>query len=533
MFVETRILALLAPEIVLLLGATAVYVGGSFARDRRNLGLVALMLYIAAFVLTLSAPSSAETIFSGPVAVGSLTLLMRLVMLSLGVAFTLSLAWQADSNLIGEHLGSVMLMVLGGMLAASANELTLLFVAFELISIPTYVLIFLSRRDRAAGEAAMKYFFLSIFSSAILLYGLSFLYGLGGTTLIQGFGDLPGLRERLSEAAAAKESALGALAPLAPLALVLVLAGLGFKLAAAPFQFYAPDVYQGASNTAAGLLATAPKVAGVIGLVKLAYLALPTVSDYAWQTAVVMSIVTMTLGNVCALWQKNVRRLLAYSSIAHGGYLLLGFAAATAAGSHENAAGGLSSLVLYVTLYAFASAGSFIALAALGAERREVNSLDDLAGLGKREPLLAAALAVFMFSLAGIPPLAGFWGKFALFNGALALGTDPQTGAAGRWLLVLAIAGALNAAIGAAYYLRTIGVMFFQAGPAENNDAPATSHLGGNIAAGACAAVVLLAGFFPGPLLELSSKVERQNQARVAVQASPEAVAAAGSLVRP
>jgi NADH-quinone oxidoreductase subunit N len=448
----------------------------------------------------------------------------------MGLVFTLTATRLADPEIASEYFGSLMLVAVGVMLTASANELVLLILGLELISIPTYVLLFLGRRDRASGEATMKYFFLSILSSALLLYGFSFLYGIGQTTLIAGTADQPGIREAFlpplplgeGRGEGAKASAGEAdphpnplpkgegtnpLAPLAPLALVLIVAGLGFKLAVAPLQFYAPDVYQGTTSANAGLLAVAPKIAGVAGLVRLVIVAMPSSAEFAWQLALVLAILTMTIGNICALWQRNVRRLMAYSSIAHGGYLLIGLAAAAAANSSpdESLRGGTTAMLFYVLVYALATMGTFAALAYLGSARRDVDGVEELAGLAKSQPVIAGAIAICMFSLTGIPPLAGFWGKLTLFGSAVQLATS-GTGGLPLWFTILAIVAAINAAIAAAYYLRIVAVMYFQ--PATQA-VPAAGGPTAQFAALLCAVLVIACGILPSRLLDAASRSER------------------------
>jgi NADH-quinone oxidoreductase subunit N len=339
---------------------------------------------------------------------------------------------------------------------------------------------------------------------------------MAGTTTIQGTPEIPGIREVLLKVKESEgHSALQALQQLAPLALVLLVAGLGFKLAAAPFHFYAPDVYQGTTNANAGLLAVAPKIAGVVGLIRLVVVALPVVADYAWQLSLVLAIITMTIGNVCALWQTNIRRLMAYSSIAHGGYLLLGLAAAVGANAFAelNVLGGVTAMVFYVVVYSLASLGTFTALAYLGSQRRDVQSVNELAGLGKSQPAVAAVIAVCMFSLAGIPPLAGFWGKFTLFSSALQIAIGEVDRGVALGFTLLLIIGALNAAIAAAYYLRIVSVMFFQ--PAAE-EAPAAGGSGALAAAIFCGSLVVLAGIAPGPIMHLAGQGEEQLRAPVA-----------------
>jgi NADH-quinone oxidoreductase subunit N len=524
-YVETSTLGLLGPEILLIAIATLLFVGGAFYRQRETWSLVALVSYVVAAGLILYRSSSEAQILSGPISANGMSTCLRLLALVLGISYTLVASQSTDKLLATEYLGSLMLIVVGLMLVAGANELVLLFLGFELISIPTYVLLFLGRRDRATGEATMKYFFLSILSSALLLFGLAFLFGMAGTTTILGTSTAPGIHEVLLKISSPDASGpLKALLPLAPFALVLLLAGLGFKLTAAPFHFYAPDVYQGTTAANAGLLAVAPKIAGVVGVIRLVVIALPITADYAWQLALVLAVITMTIGNVCALWQRNVRRLMAYSAIAHGGYLLLGLAAATGANAIPalQANGGVTAMIFYVVVYSLASLGTFTALAYLGSQRREVQSVDELAGLGKTQPLAAAVIAVCMFSLAGLPPLAGFWGKFNLFMSALniSLGEGVERGVSLGFLFLL-IVGALNAAIAAAYYLRIVSVMFFQP-PAE--PVPAGGGLGALVAATLCGILVVVAGVAPGSIMRLAGQYEEQMLQVAADPVSPPTV---------
>jgi NADH-quinone oxidoreductase subunit N len=314
---------------------------------------------------------------------------------------------------------------------------------------------------------------------------------------------------------AAAASGPSGLFKLAPVALVLITAGFGFKLAAAPFQFYAPDVYQGTTNVNAGVLAVVPKLAGVAGLLRLGLLVIPgtamTERAFAWQLPLVLAVLTMTIGNICALWQKDIRRLLAYSSIAHGGYLLIGLAVAAAgmsSGSHE-AQGGAGGMLFYVLVYALATMGTFCTLAYLGSPRRELSGVEELAGLSRSQPLAAAALAIFMFSLTGIPPLAGFWGKLTLFGSAIQLAAANQTSntSLALWFVGLAVVAALNAAIGAAYYLRIIGVMYFQS--PGTTAAPAS---GGKLAlaGGVLCALLVIGCAFPAQIVGLSFRAEQK-----------------------
>ncbi len=405
---------LLLPELTLVVLAVWMFVGSAF-RPSRSLwtGLSLAALALVAFALfrqdtaIWSDGNRLQTLtshaFSGPLIVDLFGHVCRWLAVVLGALFVLMTSRASNNELSGEYLGAAMLSIVGLMLVAAAGDFVLLFLGLELISIPTYVLLFLGRRNRSSAEATVKYFFLSILASALFLYGLSFLYGVAGSTNLQE------IRSQLASAD------LSPLSGFLPIALVLMFAGLGFKIAAVPFHFYAPDVYQATTNANAGLLAVVPKAAGVIALVRLAVAVSTATSDFAWQLALIVSILSMTLGNVCALWQRDLRRLLAYSSIAHAGYMLIGLAVGIAAGERAIGYNGMGAMLFYLFVYSAASLGAFATLAYLSDER-EVSRLDELAGLTNRHPIAAALLAVFMFSLSGIPPLAGFWGKLGLFT---------------------------------------------------------------------------------------------------------------------
>ena len=291
---------------------------------------------------------------------------------------------------------------------------------------------------------------------------------------------------------------------------MLIVASLGFKITAVPFHFYAPDVYMATTNLNAGLLAVVPKIAGFLALFRLTTLLVPLFPDFAWQLMVILSILTMTIGNVSALLQKNVRRLMAYSSIAHAGYMLIGVAVGLFSDNEGLVYGGFAAAFLYLVVYGLASIGTFAALGEVEDDETATGSVASLAGLAYRRPWMAGAIGICMFSLAGLPPLAGFWGKLTLFSSALtAYRSDP----AGSMFLVLAIVGVVNAAIAAAYYLRIVGAMYFD--KAHSQD---TSTVGvGAVAAVICGVAVVVAGLFPGPMVDHFRRVgPAQFSARVA-----------------
>jgi len=329
----------------------------------------------------------------------------------------------------------------------------------------------------------------------VLLYGLSFLYGAAGTT------SLVGIRETIAGGELAVGSGGGLLLKFA---LVLIFGGICFKFAAVPFHFYAPDVYQGTNASNAGLLAAVPKLAGVIAVMRLVVYCFPALENVGWQLALTVAVVTMTLGNVTALWQQNIRRLLAYSSIAHAGYMLVGLAAGLAAADSGTAprVDGLAAMGFYAVLYVVAAVGTFAALAHLGRRDREIESVDELAGLSQTHPVVATCLAVFMFSMAGIPPLAGFLGKLAIFLGVLEIGPTAAMPTRGAWFLALAVIGVLNAAIAAAYYLRIVATMYFR----QSVHVPrAEGGTGPMIAAFASAVLIVTATLLGGRLLSAAN----------------------------
>ncbi len=492
--INANTLYLLLPEIVLIGVATWIFLGGALFPHRTSWSWTAAAgVILAAFALFRQhnfgklLDGSLEREFSGPIVMDGFALAVRWGILIAGLLFVLLASQSEDDPPAAEYTGSLLLIVAGLMLTAVANELTLLFLGLELVSIPTYVVLYLGRRDAAGQESTIKYFFLSILSSALLLYGFSFLYGVAGST------QLSILYERLKE----NSDAVHALLPAAHLGLVLVFVGLGFRMAAVPFHFYAPDVYQGASNANAGLLSTLPKIAGLVGLTRVIVASMPESGDatghMGWKIAVAVAVLTMTVGNLLALWQDNVRRLLAYSSIAHGGYMLIGVAVALAGGPE-----GLSAALLYLAVYIVATTGAFAALAYLGRRGRQIDGLDELAGLGKTHPLIASALVLFMFSLAGVPPLAGFWGKFNLFFNALG-GSMPEN--LRTWFIVLAVIGVLNSAISLGYYLRVVATMYFRPPLAAHKG---QGGLGAFSATLICAVLALALGLFPGPLTDVT-----------------------------
>jgi NADH-quinone oxidoreductase subunit N len=457
---ETTVLLL--PEVVLSMAACVAMLGATFSVAPRIWPVFTLLsIAVAAVCLLvgdLSVPTAANV---SAIAIDDLSQSIRWFTVLLAAGLTLAAASsQSESDTSGEFHGLLLLAVVGTMLAASANDLITLFLSLELLSVPTYVLLYLGRRDYASQESAVKYFLLSVLSSALLMYGFGLVYCLTGST------NLTVVRTVL--VAAAPGGAIGTgLAPVGIAALLLVFAGLGFKLAAVPFHFYAPDVYEGTTNFNAAVLSIAPKAAGLIALIRVANVALTGYEAPAMIIALIVSAATMTLGNCLALLQSNLRRMLAYSGVAHAGYMLLGIAvgfwdqSAPGGGSAGLGlvAGGVQAAVVYLLAYGVASLGLFAALIYLSQEGKQIDHVEDLTGLSRTHLVPALIAALCLFSFMGIPPLPGFWAKLSVFMGALNSRPDGSSGPH-LGFLVVSIVGMLNAAVGAAYYLRIIGVMF-------------------------------------------------------------------------
>ena len=359
---------------------------------------------------------------------------------------------EPEDDRAGEFFGALLMMNAGAMLVAAANEMVFLFVGLELVSIPTYLILYLSKRTPATQEAATKYFYLSIFSSGLFLYGLTFLYGTTGVSNLKALGYL------FATLPQAPELQLGLVA------VVFVMAGLCFRIAAVPLQFYAPDVYQGSPMVVAATLAWIPKVVGFLAIVRTltAVLAAKGGNDPLIEKAVVLSWIiaaaTMVWGNFLALLQEDLKRLMAYSSIAHAGYMMVGVTAAFASDQYADGRFyGSESIFFYVVTYGLMTLGAFGGFMALRFKNRPVETIDDLSGLGWTQRWPALGISICLLSLAGIPPLAGFWGKFQLFGSLIAAGE--RTGSSS--FIVLAVIGMLSAAAGAYYYLRIVVLMYF------------------------------------------------------------------------
>jgi len=421
---------------------------------------------------------------------------VRAVALVSAAVFTLLAYAETRDDNACEYVACLLVAAAGTSLVGRANDLVTLFLSLEMLSIPTYVLLYLPVRSREGQEAAVKYFILSILSSAVMLFGFSYLYGLTGTT------NLGAIVDTLNDA---HKMQVG---PMALVAIVLVIAGLGFRLTLVPFHFYAPDVYEGGPTGVIAQLAFVPKVAGFVALARVLGMLYPPLDQLPFDangtlvpmTLWILAAVTMTFGNAFALLQTNLKRLLAYSGIAHAGYMLIGFVVASTLPDAPNGTvpsqAGIDSVLFYLVAYGLMTVGSFAVLVHLAGGEHPVETVDDLAGLAKTHPWAAGAFAVCLFSLLGLPLTAGFAGKLLLFLGAFDASTTGSLKAMAR---ILAVVAAANSAVGAVYYLRLIGVMTLRT-PLKVAE---TSR--GNVAlavALACAAATLALGVYPKPLAD-------------------------------
>ena len=339
----------------------------------------------------------------------------------------LFLTWpEVASTNASEYYGCLLIASAGVSLVGRSNDLITLFLALELISIPTYILLYLPARTRSNQEAAAKYFLLSVMSSAVLLFGFSYLYGLTGST------NLTVIVDTLTKANAESKAAHAIPSPMALLSIVLIFAALAFRVTVVPFHFYAPDVYEAGPAGVVALLAVLPKIAGFAALARvLGQLGSDTaLLPFDTDTLIpllfwIVAILTMTLGNTLALLQNDIRRMLAYSSVAHGGYMLMGIVIASSlpdsvgsspsGGEPAPVVGGVDALLIYLIAYALMTFGAFAVILYLSGPDRQVQAIDDLAGVGQSHPVAGATMAISLFSLIGMPLTAGFVGKFMLF----------------------------------------------------------------------------------------------------------------------
>ncbi len=458
------------PEMILAAGAIALLLIGVFRGDRslKLLSWLAVGLYAVALIALVDPRGTAGTAFSGMYIADSFSTFFKfLIFGGAAVSTILALPYISNARFARFEYPVILLLSATGMgIMVSASDLLTLYIGLELQSLAAYVLAAFHRSEARSSEAGLKYFVLGALASGILLYGVSLLYGFTGTTLFSGI------------AAATQDGApsLGIV-----FGIVFVLAGLAFKISAVPFHMWTPDVYEGAPTPVAAFFAGAPKAAAMGLLVRVAMSAFGEGAVGAWQQIIIFAaIASIVLGAVGAIAQTNIKRLLAYSSINNVGFALIGLAAANPEG--------VAAVLFYMAVYVTMTLGSFICVLQMrDAQGRQIESIASLAGLSRNRPALAAAFAIFMFSLAGIPPLFGFWPKFLVFDAAVVAGLVP-----------LAVIGIVASVISAYYYLRIVKVIYF------DDPAPAFGAPDSRINSGLIAATALFVsplGYLAIPLL--------------------------------
>lgn len=424
----------LAPEIILAVGICTVLLVDLFVEERQRwiTSTLSGMVLLAAFipVVTLSViGDDVRSMFDGRYVIDEYALVLKGLFLLAGYVVVLLSSNEIEEGHYhqGEYYVLLLSSITGMVMMASARDLVSIFVALEFLSIPAYLLAAWRKRDRKSNEAGVKYYLLGVFASAVMLYGMSLLYGVTGTTLLSEIGSAITLD--------------GQFGGVEVLAVAFVLVGFAFKVSAVPFHQWAPDVYEGAPTPVTAFLSVASKAAGFVALVTLVYVAFPNASDVYQPLLWVLAALSMTVGNVLALRQTNIVRMLAYSSISQGGFILMPLAVA---GSGTTAESSLKAVVVYLVIYAATNLGAFAVVMAV-ARRTHSGEISSYGGLFSYAPVLGVLMTVFMASLAGIPPLGGWYAKFGAFKAALDAGNG--------WGYSIAVIGAVNAVIAAAYYI--------------------------------------------------------------------------------
>jgi NADH-quinone oxidoreductase subunit N len=459
------------PLLTVAIAAIVVLLVGVRVPDDESdgLGWLAIASLAIAFVLTLAMSGQNATAFSGSIAIDDFAVFFELAILFVAaVVVLMSLSYADEVRLPGaEYYSLILFAALGMMLMAAAGDLIIIFLGLETMSLAIYVLAGLKRTDPRSGEAAIKYFLLGAFSTGFLLYGIALIYGATGTI-------------KLEPIRTALTHGVGLDSPLLLLGIGMMLMGFGFKIAAVPFHMWTPDAYEGAPTPITAYMATGVKLAAFAGFLRVFPLHLGAVSaDWSWVLWVVAAL-TMTVGNVVALVQTNIKRMLAYSAIAHAGYLLVAMAAVVPQAG--------AAMLYYLLGYVVANLGAFGVVTALERRGESNDLIQDYRGLAQREPALAAAMTIFLLSFAGVPPLVGFVGKFFIFSGAL------QGGLVG--LVVIAV---LNSVMGAYYYVYLIVAMYMQ----EGGVTVASMTLRPGLIATITLAVIatVLIGIYPAPYM--------------------------------
>ena len=468
-------LSLLLPEIVLAVAAMGMLLASAWWEGEGKKVALLETLALTAVGVTLAfdlmffplEQGGPESTFGGMFVVDAFSTYTKALMcIATMMAIAMGRRYVRSQNMaVGEYLVLMMFSLLGGLTMASAGSFLTLYLGLELMSLSIYVLAAFKRDDPKSNEAGLKYFMLGSVASGLLLYGISLIYGVTGLI------DFQSLNALLSSADYHGSMAVN-------VGLILIVAGLGFKIAAAPFHMWAPDVYQGAPTSVTAFMAAMPKVAAFAAIYRILIGGLFPLHPYWVDALQAIAIISLAVGAFAAIAQSNIKRMLAYSSIGHVGYALIGLVAGEAAG--------YQSVMVYITIYVFMNLGAFGLILALN-QAGVGEEIDDYKGLSQKRPRMAFLMALFMFSMAGIPPLAGFIGKFYIFVAAIQ-----------SELYILATLGVLFSAVGAFYYLRIVKLMYFDKAETEFDF---TFGISNQIVVGICAIVIGLGGLFPNAIL--------------------------------
>ena len=467
---------LLSPEICLCGFALLVILLDLFLPNKKILAAVSIIGLVATLGLSLSLWGKEESIFSNMLAVDQFTIFFQVLFAGIAIVVILASTDYVSklSRYQGEYYALILISVIGMMLMASARELISLYISLELTSISLYVLTGILK-DRKSTEAGIKYLLLGAVASAVLLYGMALIYGLTGQT-------------HLSDIAVSLTTGGMLDSPALLLGLVFLIAGFGFKIASVPFQMWVPDVYEGAPTPITAFLSVASKAAGFAIILRVFLEAFAgdasTFNDWTMVIAV-LSVITMTVGNVVAISQTNIKRMLGYSGIAQAGYLMVGLAAASVVGQTL----GQNGILFFLVAYAATNLGAFIVIIAFS-NKTNSDAIADYAGMGKRAPLLALALTLCLVSLTGLPPTVGFLAKLYIFSAAVQNDL--------LWVVIIAV---INTIISAYYYFRVVKVMWFSE-PASEEKVPSSWALRAGLSI-ACLAVLMLF-FFPSWLMKIA-----------------------------
>jgi len=469
-------MSVIAPEMILSVVAMALLLINVFVKNEQKgylgyLSIAGILVTLYSLTIGWGAPQDG---FSGSVVQDNFAIFFKgifLVSAAMSILITDQYLQREGCNQ-GEVYPLMLFATVGMMLMASGTDLMTIFLGLEVLSVSLYVLAGFNRGSIRSNEAGLKYFLLGAFSTGFLLYGMALTYGATGTT-------------KVVKIAAAAQSGMVSSNLMLVAGMLLMATGFAFKVAAAPFHMWTPDVYEGAPTPITAFMSVGPKAAGFAAFLRVLLVALP-VFKAEWSSLLwVLAVLTMTVGNITALYQQNIKRMLAYSSIAHAGYILVGFTAGNAVGT--------SGILFYMLSYAFMNIGAFAVIILVGKKGEENNNLADYAGFGYKHPALGVAMCVFLFSLAGIPPAAGFVGKFYLFSGAIQAG-----------YIWLAIIGVLNSAASVYYYLRVMIYMYFKEPTEDFNWVKLSPAF--IICLIIAIAGVMIPGVVPGTILELAQK---------------------------